>query len=170
MTRRCDGSQTNEFGFAFLELLHSTVELSAFALLSSPSLFSSDCFSSTTDRRTSVTSRFASSRSFLSEAIWPFSESRSRASSVACMRAFRTENKESKLRVSWIVVGSDVRFFSESARESSRRETSSMWVCRSDSQCVSCLLRVFIIAACSPIVFVCWSNCWRSLGSTPGTA
>jgi len=54
--------------------------------------------------RTSVTSRFASSRSFLSEAIWPFSESRSRASSVEWMRAFRIENKESKLRVSWIVV------------------------------------------------------------------
>lgn len=60
------------------------------AFLSSSSLCSRDCFSSTIDLRTLTTSRWASPSSFCKACTLVLKKSRSRASSVACMRALRT--------------------------------------------------------------------------------
>lgn len=61
---------------------------------SSSSRLSSDCFSSTIDRRTLTTSFLASCNSVLRVVICELRLSRSRASSVACMRALRTMKGE----------------------------------------------------------------------------
>lgn len=66
----------------------------SFAFRSSSSRCSRDCFSWTTEFRTVTTSRLVSSNSVRRDSIFTFSVSRSRASSVACMRALRTEERE----------------------------------------------------------------------------
>src|SRR5882757_4990407 len=64
--------------------------LRSFSRRSSPRRDSSDCFSSTIDFRTVTTSRRASCSSLRRLSVWELSESRSLASSLACIRALRT--------------------------------------------------------------------------------
>ena len=125
-------SDTCKFGLASLQLFHPGIKLrghapwlAALRPIGTPKV----CFSSTMDLWTVTTSRRACSLQIVSSCA--LRESRSLASSVACIRAFRT-SAGALYRYS-AVQGDNgtVQFFSDSLRDVSRVLTRSIRVARS---------------------------------------